>query len=331
MKKAIIFCQAPIELPNVINLYETLRGEGKEVTIVALRAYSYVEFIHFLDIKVKVVFWKEIKIGIKHLSNFFKLKRQIKKNLSQIDIKDSEVFFTSRFDIQLALYFKYFKQSIKVTYTEGMDKIWVHKSSNKLRLKNRVNYLLMKIAASVPIKCFQNGDYKFLPEIDIRNIGDINLMKFKDDSFIIKKYSYAVGGGQKKKYIIFTEPYRNKFQSEDNYISLNVDLVKYLKKKDIYVVMKGHPRIGYLPELESLVDEVIPSYIPSEFIDYNDFEKAFGFVTTAICDSSNYIPSYSLLKMCEITNQDEYNYWCSFVDRIGEQRVVYLESFEDVL
>ncbi len=331
MNKSIIFCQAPIEVPNVISLYEELSLKGDNITIVSLRTNSYKAFFQYHYFKADYIFLESIPIKINFLFSYFSIKRKIAENISLLQIEGADIYFTSRFDYQLSLYFKYLKRGKKLVYNEGKDNIWVSDKKFKVSLRNRIKFFLMRIYSSVLINNFKNGDNKFLPEILLDHHKELEHRFFKGEKDILNRFSYNVKKSNKERFIFFTEPYRNKFQKKENYDNINIDIVNFLKGKEKYIVMKGHPRLGHHRAIEDKVDEIIPEFIPSEFICYNDFSKAIGFVTTALCDSSNYIPSYSLLHICEVVDETEFNYWNDFLNRMSNNKVHYITKYEDLI
>ena len=108
---------------------------------------------------------------------------------------------------------------------------------------------------------------------------------------ITQKYSYTPNVIGNNLVILFTEPYRNKFQTREDYSRMNVNIVQSLQAKGYQVIMKGHPRIGILESIKDLVDDIVPIFVPSEFIDYSIFRFAIGFVSTSLCNSARYIPT----------------------------------------
>lgn len=330
MNKAVIFCQAPIEVPNVISIYDKICNSYQEITIISLRTDSYKSFFESINIKAELKFWQAININIFSFFNILNIRRKLKSQILSIDVNKSDFFFTSRFDFQLSCYLGYLPYNSKKIYFKGKDSIWITDKKFKTNIKNYIKFILMRSISKCPLKYFKTGDYKFLPEINVDKVRNIVLEHYIEDKSILKKYLYIPKSKNNNKVILFTEPYRNKYQTENDYNSVNKKVVEILRNKGYYVVMKGHPRIGNHPLLLDIVDETIPSYISSEFIDMNSFVFAIGFVSTSLCDSSNYIPSYSVLDLCEIVDNSDYNYWHNFIDRVGEKRVIYFKSFNEL-
>jgi len=332
MNKSIIFCQAPIEIPAVIGLYDKLINQNKEITIISLRTDSYKKFFEYLGLNARLLYWEEINLfDIKNIFCPCSLQKKIEAKISTIDLWDSEIYFTSRFDSQLALYLNTFiKTNIPITYCYAKDNIWIKKPNAKVGIKQIIKFTVEYLLTGCNVRYFKTGDYVYLPEIKIFNTSVINVTKDRDLQTVLDKYMYRPKQNDFRKAIFFTEPYRNRFQSEKNYNDLNLIIVERLKSNGFYVIMKGHPRIGAHPLLIDSVDEIIPEYIPSEFIDVRNFDLAIGFVSTALTESSKFIPAYSVLNICEIINKTEYEYWKDFLEKVGENRIQYISSISEL-
>jgi hypothetical protein len=328
MNKAVIFCQAPIEVPSVIGLYEQLSVQNKQITIVSLRTDSYIKYFKYINLDAQLIFVPEINLmSVKYLLCPYKLKKEVKNYIAQIDYFDSDIYFTSKYDAQLALYLKYFiQQNLSIIYAGEKDNIWIRKKDAKISLKTIMKFFIEYFYTNQRVKFFPTGNYMYLPEINFDKIKNISILQNHSQIVgTLRKYAFKPKMKEnRKKAILFTEPYRNKFQTKENYDTMNIKVVETLKWQGVYIAMKGHPRLGEHPLLTNLVDETIPEYIPSEFIDVNEFDFAIGFVSTALSEAGKHIPSYSVLHLCEIINATEYDYWQTFLDKIGN--IKYLEN-----
>ena len=147
---------------------------------------------------------------------------------------------------------------------------------------------------------------------------------------VCRKYSFKPQRLTTKNAIVFASGYQDIFGNREEYVRVFMKCVKELTKKKYTVYLKGHPRIGLVKEVQELTDYTIPEYIPAEFVDYTSFDCAFGLMTAAICSTSNYIKSYSLLPVSYLVNDKRYSGWCDYLDKTSGGKVLYLKSFDDI-
>jgi len=84
------------------------------------------------------------------------------------------------------------------------------------------------------------------------------------------------------------------------------DILLCIREKGFTLALKGHPRIGEPANLLHNFDKIIPSYIPSEFMDYSTFKYIIGFGSTALCFPAQhkYTTVISLLDIVEFSDKE---------------------------
>lgn len=323
-QRTLIFCQAPIEVPNVADLYVKIKDTYRDIVIVSLGTDSYSKFFQYHKFDASYITLKGISPYTRKW--VFGWKRQLKEDLEKLQLVNSDIYFTSKFDPRLAIYLKHATPSCNLYYRFDKDRIWKKYPSPKLNLSTWFNYYLFKIITQVPVVLFPISVNGAIYEIDFNKIKTTT-EEWHDDGSTIKRLSYKPQ--TKNAAILFTEPYRNRFQLKENYDQLNLQIVDNLQKKGFYVVMKGHPRLGNHPLLMGKVDAVIPEFIPSEFIDITRFSLAIGFVSTALCDAAKYIPTYSVLDICDIQDDKGYRYWKDFLASFNVN-ITFMHNFDEI-
>lgn len=332
--KAYIVCQAPVEVPNVLSLYEYCKDLYREIIIVSSCTDSYMRFFEYLHIKATFIEWKNCEIDFLRNVSLKKYRKNIQRNLQQTDLHNSDVYYTSRLDFFALCHFLEFPEETKFFYRGLMDdKVWKVGEAKNGRIKSHISSCLVRLRKE--IFCHNRLYYYNCNSLSILGFSpkELNhrlLHSFDNEDYIIKKYKYVPKATSAKVAILYTEPYRNAFHTEEDYIYLNHEIVKKLHEKGYYVIMKGHPRIGICKEIESEVDEIIPQYVPAEFIDVKCFTLAIGFVSTALASASESIPTYSVLDLCQTTNKELALYWKDYLFNVAGDKIIYLNNFDEI-
>lgn len=325
-KKGLIFCMAPLHVKIIVEFLACHGDEYKLITIVCRNNNLY-KFFKELNYKYElVVLDKRIASKWQYLFPT-KMRSFYVEDLKALSIyqRYDDVIFTS---IYIGTYGYY----LKLLHGLGgklflLKSLTVKEVKRKLTFRQRIDLLIKSKCFGIRFSpCFQgeNMVYRFPLEdyqatcMDV--MGDI-----PSDKKINPLKNVDCKG---KSAIVFANPYRDKFHPEDDYNNLFSKLIEYLHSEGYYVCLKGHPRIGVLECIRNKVDYIIPQYIPAEFLDYSAFSLAVGLTTTSLCDLS--IPSYSLLGMVDVTDQDAYKYWIGYIITNGHGSVRIVNSFNQI-
>lgn len=334
-EQSIIFCQSPANIVAVLNCYENELREKRNITIIIRNTINIKKFIDILNLNAKIIYFEDNFSLIKEYSKIKKIVQQKIKELNIINNKYTHVFFTDICDDPLIGLFLKKLGNCSIYWIKGPQIIGqltndeLHKS---LKQKNRpLRYKIREIIYS-----FLYGySYKFIQREHWAIT--INILKYKyknidySNTSVIERFKVNLTDNQSKNVLFFTEPYRNKFQTKENYDQLNITTINELHKIGYKIAVKGHPRIGCQKEVLELADFEIQSFIPSEFLNYNQFDFAIGFTSTALCFSSQFIKSFSILPMCEIINKKEADYWSNFLRNYPNSNVIFLKTYNDLI
>ncbi|MCU6770345.1 Uncharacterised protein [uncultured Bacteroides sp.] len=336
-KNAILVCQAPVEIPNILCFYEEIKNRYKDITIVSRDTNSYNEFFQYIGLEANFVRWSnDYRFDALNPFTWIAFRKQIKENVDKLKIDNVDVFYSSRYDFFSYCHFKQFPLSTTFTYRDKKDsEVWCYKGTNKasfkVSIKRKLEKFIKQCFCGTKLEYYNCGAHSILG-FNPQNLRHTIKKKLSDteEKSIIQKYSYKPHTNSKYTAIFFTEPYRNKFQDSNDFISVNKTIISELHKKGYAIILKGHPRIGLCKEIEHLADDIIPNFIPSEFIDYNEFNIAIGFVSTALCGTSQIIPSYSVLDLCSITDKRLAEHWRQFLNELSNNKIVFINSFSDI-
>jgi hypothetical protein len=329
-KKAIIFCQAPAELANSLCQYEKcLKGEYS-IYIICLHSKKIYNFLVFLNLKANIFYFEEPYPKYNPF-NYFLNKKLVRNNLLKFNIKKTKkifIFFASRIDTYIGMYLR---KLLKYTiyYVKNYDSITINTEiDNNVPITSTFKALLTSLI--IGFRCSASyADGRLGTILNLKGYNIIEVPFILDKSIFIRyRYNNIIFDKYDKKVILFTEPYRNKYQTKDNYDTMNISMVKELKERGYFVCMKGHPRIGSHPLLKDMIDIEIPDFIPSQFLDLNDFNFVIGFTSSALCDSP--VDSYSVLEMCEITDIQCKEYFKNILEKIAPGKIKYIHSYDEL-
>lgn len=332
MSNSYIFCQAPTKISATLLCYENECSLGNRVTII-VNVENMAKFFCLLGLKANIECLTTFVIKHSTLLESNRLKRLVKNDIQRIGIdrtSDSRIFFTDICDnFMMGLYLAELKTHPIFKIQAHMD---IKKGLDGRFERERIPFKL-KVKEFLFSKVF---GYHFLYTridhwtltLDIREYN-YPLLDFSDMS-VCNRYQIPLPEEGCHRVIFFTEPYRNKFQTEEDYMAINKTIITSLQSKNYKVGIKGHPRIGLPDELKDMADFEIPAYIPSEFIDIKGFDFAIGFVSTSICSASSQIKAYSVLPMCTIIDEPQVVYWHDYIDKQSNGKVIYLSDFNQI-
>ena len=332
---SLIFCLAPAKVGMALERYEIERGENRDVYIICPLSSLY-KFFSKLDLEAKIILSADFETEYRNI-NFISIKRHVKKVLSQIEVEnipDVRVFFTDWVTgIYMGLYLKAFNNYPQTLLHDESSRKYLETQGNKYIVREHVG-LKMKIKEFI-FSIIYGYRYKGSWSEGFETLClDMDYYQYKvidsNDKDIHKKYQFPLGIKGDKLAIVLTEPYRFEYQTEQNYNAINLKIVDYLHSKGYKVAMKGHPRLGNHPLLINKCDEIIDPSIPTEFLDLKGVKFVISFVSTSMCQAASRVKAYSVLPMCEITDQSMYDYFYKFVETSGKGKVKMISSFEEI-
>lgn len=336
-KNAVLVCQAPVEVPNILYFYEEIKDKYAHISFVSRDTNSFNDFFKLLGLRGDYVHW-ENNYCFDSLRpwTWRNYQRQVLSNIAKLDMTDCDIYYSSRYDFFSYCHFMHLPASTLFFYRDKRDsEVWRYKGLGEMNIKQRIRKMVDLIVKS--LYCRTKFKYDNCGSISILGFSPFRLghnvmpnLTNRQEIEMYKKYRYHVKVEYEKQAVLFTEPYRNPFQTESDYISKNRLIVNELHKKGYAVIMKGHPRLGGCQEIEPDVDTIIPNYVPSEFIDFSMFDIAIGFVSTALCGVSDIMPVYSIINLCEVTNEKLANYWRQYLTDNSNGKVRFICNFDEI-
>lgn len=329
-RKAIIICQAGHEVTNVLSLYEKINNKYNDIIIVSNRTDSYKKFFELFNLNARYDVWTSNHFSSGKPQKWKSLLKEFKNEVDRLHTDNADVFYTCVCDLNLVIRLRYFSQKARFFYHPGKELALIDRIGlQEKRILKRFRAYIIKFVSEIVCGrklLFKNHGAGFTLAFSPEEYGHSYFGKLENDKEIERKYKFVPQCKGDNLVIFFTEPYRNKFHTQGDYDRMNKDIVRLLQDKGYKVLMKGHPRIGEYMPIASMVDESIPAYVPSEFIDYTIFKFAIGFVSTSLCNASVYIPTFSVLDMCNITDTKMANDWHEYLDKNSSGKVSYLKT-----
>ena len=329
MHKSYIFMQASLKMNAVLNCYETEIARGRDVSIVL--PYCMRETMFFFE-KIHLnarVFVLEELTGKHWLLYSFFYKRQIKKFLDQIGIdNNTHFFFTDVNDFRVGFLLPFLKECNPTQILVKQDLIAGPNYQIEFKSKNIKRILYTKLLSFFYNTHFfaaneYGGEFMWtdckayhLPVIDYSDTSIINKYKIK-----ITDSSDGI--------IFYTSPYLSELYSKEEFYKINKDIIDILHQKGYMVFVKNHPLSGGVGIIDDLADEIIPSFIPGEYLDLSSFNFAIGFLSTAIATAAEIIPSYSVLNVGRVKDTKLRDSYVEYLEDYNPN-VIFLNSLEEI-
>ena len=332
---SVIFCQSAICVGATLVCYENEKRAGNNVIIIVRNAEAIYKFLIYLHLDANIYWFDNFVIKKSSIFNKKEIYNKITRDINSLGLSKmsiSRVFFTSVCnDLLMGCYLtqfdreKIFKLQTDVYIKNNLDDYNI--TIIKAPLKTYLLKIFYSFVLQYKIRIQEVGSPVFAIDIGFYRYPLIN----GSSRQIYNNYLYIPKTKDSKNALVYASDYTpSTFPNRDNYVSVFVRCIQALQQKGYDVYVKGHPRLGVLKE--SLIGKVteIPAYIPSEFIDHKSFSCAIGLMTAAICSSSYYISSYSLLPISGLAEDERYKGWCNYLDKTSENQVKYLYSFDDL-
>lgn len=334
--KTILFCQAPADVPYVLNLYE--KNEFKNtISIFIINVEGLYTFFFGLHLNIERLVFIPYKLkSIKNILWIIVERRRINK-LWKIYFKHTnncDVYFFSRFEDWLTAAFihRFAKNhTIEIKYVNHYDNSsTLFPKVKEIILKIKIHLLMLKIITNVSFKAeikekfpeFPTEDYN-LKELSIKNNLDIYVKyHFKIDFINIRKPNM----------LFFISPCEPTILDPINYNEKLIKIIQLFNSIGFNTVVKGHPRLGIPKSISEVIDQCIPSYVPGEFLDFKMFDLCLGLDTTALCHyaKNTKLPTYSIIKLFPYSNKVLFDVAINYLNQQSEGKIKYCTNIKEL-
>lgn len=334
----IIFFQAPADLPYVLKLYEDNIGK-RPIYIYVINVENNYKFITKLHLKVdRITFIPYSNFSVKRIFSCIRAFIQVRRSYMRYfsNIHDADIYFFSIITDWMTSYFVV-NLSMDITnsiiYADHYDHIEIRKRSEKLNFKQWMNSNITFFISQIPfdyhyekkefIYSFPYQNYN-IKKIDAEPINNFSKYRLNVDCVIDGKYNI----------LFLVDPWGYEGLMIDNKENLEViQIIKKLQSLGANVIVKGHPRMGLNQKVRDVADLVIPEYIPSQFINVENFDLIIGIETTGLLHYIDYynIPVFSIVKLLNSVGREHVNRIVALLDTYTNNRMKYFESLDQII
>ncbi len=324
----IVFCQAPADIPYFLTLYERNKKD-KTFCVYVINIENVYKFLKSLNLELKNLIFIPYTIkSFKNIPRFLEERRRIKRIKAKYfnDVRDADVYFFSRFEDWLTSSFlKTLQKQNSVHYFDHYD------FSSKLYKEQKINFklLVLKILYYILTDVnFKVAIIEKLPEFNYRKYN-IKRQTAELDSNIFHKYSFTINVKENLKPIVllFVSPCEGAVYNCKSHDEIQFQIIELLKKCNMTIVVKGHPRSGIPENIINLIDVQIESYIPAEFIEVENVSMCLGVITAALAHfaKNTKIQTYSLINLFEFKDVSSIIQYKDYLSELSNNEISILK------
>lgn len=333
----LIFCQAPADLQYVLSI--CVNPTKKKISIFVINVISLYNFLQTLNLNVnKIVFIPYTKLNVKNPISILKNKLRIFYLINTYfkKYKNINVYFFSRFEDWLTFSFIYFFEinSATIFYVDHYDSSISNSNPKVDKIKFSRFFLgcIFKFITNADL--LMDREFRY-PEFPISKYNIIKINPVLDKS-IFDKYSYNISINiHKKNMIFFLSPPDELLFDFKNYDSIISSVLNSLLKNNYKIFIKGHPRVG-LPTFISSENiskydiDILPSYIPGEFINVENLDLCIGIDSTilSIIAERKLIKTFCLINLFTPVNLNFFNSIRDYLQFISQNELIFLDSID---
>lgn len=333
--QTVIFCQAPADLKYALELYEQRRATGP-VLFVTLEVEGMKQFLELLRLpqaEVRhVAYPNDIPSLRKWRGNLTlrKWMRQLQRELLQ-PLSGAEVFyFSNEIDWVAPACIAQLAQRNKVFWCPH------HKYTCQPRRMGLRHRFLLRIYRWISGAVFEWRQIEGSPYhqhvlwFRYDRYGIVQRPCTGEATEILKTYAHALPLpiGQRNA-LVFENPEEN---VSDDYEAVMRRVFQLLVAAGYTVLIKPHPRVGYSPFIASCAVQLIPAFIPGEFLPMHQFALVLGVTSSALgsmvhSDAERVI---SLAKLFRARDQRVMDYGINYVSKVAGGRLRFVATLEEL-
>lgn len=311
----IIFFQAAADFSYIIQLYNKYKGK-RDIYLFVINVENNYKFVKSLDLDLKkLVFIPYYDLSLKRVYRYITQAVRVRflwnKYMRNFDSADV-VFFSCAFDWMTAYFVK--KLSLfpnNRVFTAGTynnyDNIFYKMIGDKLinvglTVRKKIDLLLLYMMTGIKFVSWKEFRGYVFPYYDY----PIKKRQINIDVEVLNLYKYKIKKSNNKSVIFFPNPWVEEGKMIEEQVDKEMaDVIIELKRKGYKVIVKGHPRLGLPKVISDVCDDVIPLYIPAEFVDFTGVDLILGFTSTSIVfySKNSTIPTYSLINFIHSADQ----------------------------
>lgn len=332
-KEIIIFCQAPSDIQYFLTLYEKHKNENL-ISVYVINVENIYNFILSLNLDLyKCIFIPYQNISFKNPLNLISERKRINVLISNNfeKIKNSNIYFFSIYEDWLtAAFVKFLSRNNLIYYIDYYDFSADIFTKRKLTLKLKLQKICYKFVTGTS---FNFQILEKIPEFDYLKYNIIRIT-IKLDKTVFERYEYSfiktIGS---KNVIFFISPCENSIFIDSNYDDTQFKIINEFKLSGWNIFIKGHPRIGIPENILKIGVEEVPSYVPAEFLNLDDFKKIFGIITSSLAHFAlnSDIQTYSLINLFQYKEEEYKLVYIQYLVRLSNNKIRIIETYDHLL
>lgn len=332
----VIFIQAPADIPYFLEIYE--KHKSKRIIIYVVNVENVYRFIVSLNLDIYGLYFIPYKlIGYrniwKYCTEFIRIRNIWKTMFTKISM-GCEVIFFSRYEDWLTAFF-----IVRlIEYKSGNIIYYNHYDNNSCYNDRRIDFKIFVGIILLYYLChikFRGVKRELFPEFPIEKYN-IKIIYPVINLPLIRKYYYVYKSPSFSSYnvlLLFSECNQLLFDQQI-YNTTILDFFLFLRQKYsmLNYVLKPHPRLGVPKFMTSVVDDIIPEYIPSEFIDPSSFCFCIGVDSTALGHFALHseILSYSIIDLIKCKNNEMLDSFKRYLIEQSQGHIKFAKSLDDI-
>ncbi len=336
MKEIVIFCQAPADVQYALSIYHENKGKA-DISIFVTNVYGIYRFLKSLKLELKKLIFLPYYAGssIKKLLKLLQMKYRLSKIYEAHfgEIANARVYFFSHFSDWMAFsLIARLATKNDIYFIDHYDKDTIKGFvPGKGDFKDTIKLIVYQYITNTKLRWLRSVTGQKI-EFLYYNYGIRRKEASRVDEKIYKLYSYTKGNLKSRSVLLFDGNHSSN-DSIVNYDEIISRFADALTKKGFHIYVKPHPRLGYSKILDNCNVDVLPSYVPGEFIDGTEFLAIIGVetVATAKFARNNESSVYSIIDLFEFRDEEVKKSFKEYLISQSEGKIMFASSVGDIV
>ena len=333
MKEIIIFCQAPADVQYALSIYNKQKNFSV-ISIFCINVEGIFKFLSSLNLNLRELIFIPYSKAISKreplhiLNERSRLNKLFRKHF--INTTKHELYFFSHwYDwVLYGLLAKLYKNNkIYLIDHYGYTSDKFSKANNTIKLV--INLLIYKFITGIYFNTYSIDEGFPILSLPIfkYNIEKLNIPQDINKTWIKYKFNIPI----KQKSILLFENGIAEHVLISNYEQTITSIILVFHQMNIKVFIKPHPRVGFTKNLSNYA-EIIPSYIPGEFLPIEEFIGVFG-ISSAVLGklAKTYTKIYSIIDLFSYIIESDKDYYKNYLIEQSNNNVIFLSQIEEIV
>ena len=281
----IIIIQASGDVLHGLNIIQNHKNP-EFVIVLVINVENIYDYLNSLNLNIfKILFIPYLLVNFRNpytiIKEKIRLQTYFKRYFSKLKVRN--VTFFSKYEDWLTGFFlhnfnKY--NNILINYCPYYD------NSDELHIE--INTSIKRKLYLYILKFITNVDFVFkyankFPEFPINNYPNILLKSINLTPVLNKRYLFKIKDNPHNSALFLLSNCDNTIFDPDSFFKIVNSTFKNFENKNFKIYLKGHPRLGLPNEFLNNNYTIIPSFIPSECLELNNFKYIIGIESYSLC------------------------------------------------